>query len=64
MGLGRTKREWLAGWLWEVYARACREDARARQLARLDEAKHWQKQARAISNILARMSAMEHPLHR
>jgi hypothetical protein len=57
-------REDFAGWLWEVYARACREDARARQLGQHDLAKHWQKQARFIGNLLAQMTKLEHPITR
>jgi len=60
----RRKREMLSGWLWEVYVRCCNENAREKALARRDEARHWEKQARTISNLLARMSASEHPITR
>ena len=58
------KREVLAGWLWAVYARACREDARARQLGLHQDAKHWQDVARDAGNLIARMTAAEYPVVR
>jgi hypothetical protein len=46
----RTKRELLSKWLWEMYARACKENK--------------PEQARTISLILATMTRAEHPVQR
>jgi hypothetical protein len=62
--LHRRQREMLSGWLWEMYARSCREEARLRSLGQKSESEHYQRQAKIIGNILARMTRMEHPLTR
>jgi len=60
----RQKRENLSGWLWEMYARSCREEARLRSLSQKIEAEHYERQARAIGGLLARMTQREHPITR
>jgi len=60
----RQRRELLSGWLWEMYSRSCREEARLRSLGTHAEADHFQKQAKIIGNILARMTQLEHGIIR
>jgi len=60
----RRRREMLAGWLWEMYSRSCREESRLRSLALIPEADHYRVQAIFIGNLLAQMTATEHPLVR
>jgi hypothetical protein len=54
----------LSGWLWEMYARSCREEARLRSIGMRKDSDHYRTQARIIGNLLARMTRMEHPLTR
>jgi len=58
------RRELLAGWLWEMYSRSCQEDARHKSLGNRAESQHYQKQARIIGNLLARLTQLEHPITR
>jgi hypothetical protein len=60
----RKNREQLSGWLWEMYARSCREQARLRGLGNKIEAEHYERQARVIGGLLARMTQREHPITR
>jgi len=46
----KKRRELLAGWLWEMYSRACRENN--------------PQVARKIANLLAQMTRAEYPITR
>jgi hypothetical protein len=58
------RREMLAGWLWEMYSRSCRDEARLKGLGNRTESQHYQKQARIIGNLLAKMTQEDHPITR
>lgn len=60
----RRKRELLHGWLWEMYARSCREEERLKSLGLHADAGHYASQARTIGNLLARMTQNEHEITR
>ena len=64
MRFSRTKRDHLHDWLWAMYERSYQEECRLRSLGQPKEAQHYQKQMRTISNLLAQMTRMEHPVTR
>jgi len=62
--LRSSERETLHGWLMAIYELMTVDEQVTRKLGEEAKARHCRKQMKAISNILARMTAAEHPIIR